>query len=311
MHTIDWQPRTDLDDAKAHPVTGRMTGPGPVAVIGDDGGPLRLRLEQAGYAAAAVSDAQYVLYVADSHPANTTETDVDFAVRISAEVSGLVRTLAERYADKPAALWIVTRGVHESVAPSALRQSFLWGFAGVIAAEHPELWGGLVDLAVDGDLDDAAPALADLLQTPSKSILVLRDGVVLAPTLAPVSRQAGAQVPAMQARCRLPHHRWNGRTWSADGRLARRPRRSSIGTDRPYAVAAKAGLGTRHPRRRTAPEDRRNSRPGNAGCDSRSRRRRHRMPRRRAGPVGQARSMTELHRSAGSSMRQASRTINW
>jgi phthiocerol/phenolphthiocerol synthesis type-I polyketide synthase A len=98
--------------------------------------------------------------------------------------------LAERDADKPAALWIVTRGVHESVAPSTLRQSFLWGFAGVIAAEHPELWGGLVDLAVDDDLDDpleeSAPALADLLATPSKSILVLRDGVVLAPTLAPV-----------------------------------------------------------------------------------------------------------------------------
>ena len=190
VHTIDWQPRTDLDDAKVHPVTGRVTGPGPVAVIGDDGAPLRVRLEEAGYAPDAVSDARYVLYVADSHPASTTETDVDFAVRISAEVTGLVRTLAERDADKPAALWIVTRGVHESVTPSALRQSFLWGFAGVIAAEHPELWGGLVDLAVDGDLDAAldetGPALADLLQTPSKSILVLRDGVVLAPALTPV-----------------------------------------------------------------------------------------------------------------------------
>jgi phthiocerol/phenolphthiocerol synthesis type-I polyketide synthase A len=182
VHTIDWQPRTGLHDAEANPVPG----PGPVAIIGDDGAPLRMRLEEAGYAPDAVSDARYVLYVADSQPASTTETDVDFAVRTSAEVTGLVRTLAERDANKPAALWIVTRGVHESIAPSALRQSFLWGFAGVIAAEHPELWGGLVDLAVDDDLDDAAPTLADLLQTPTKSILVLRGGVVLAPTLAPV-----------------------------------------------------------------------------------------------------------------------------
>ncbi len=97
MHTIDWQPRTDLDDAQAHPAAGRATGPGPVAVIGDDGALLRLRLEKAGYAAAdGVSEARYVVYIADSHPASTTEADVDFAVRISAEISGLVRTLAER-----------------------------------------------------------------------------------------------------------------------------------------------------------------------------------------------------------------------
>jgi phthiocerol/phenolphthiocerol synthesis type-I polyketide synthase A len=182
VHAIDWQPRTDLDDAQADPVTG----PGPVAVIGGDAGPLRTRLDEAGYPPAEVSDARFVLYVADSRPASPTETDVDFAVRISGEITGLVRTLAERDAKKPAALWIVTRGVHESAAPSALRQSFLWGLAGVIAAEHPGLWGGLVDLAIDADLDDAAPALADLLATPSKSILLLRDGAVLTPTLAPL-----------------------------------------------------------------------------------------------------------------------------
>ena len=192
VHTIDWQPRTDLDDAQAHPATERVTGAGPVAVIGDDGSSLRRCLEEAGYPPATeadgVSEARYIVYVTDSHPASTAETDVEFAVRTSAEISGLVRTLAKREPDNPAALWIVTRGVHESVVPSALRQSFLWGFAGVIAAEHPELWGGLVDLAADDDPDDALAesALADLLQTPSKSISVVRDGVVLAPTLAPV-----------------------------------------------------------------------------------------------------------------------------
>ena len=182
VHTIEWQPRPDPEDVEAVPVTG----PRPVAVIGDDGTQLGTRLADAGYAPAAVSDARHVLYVADSQPADATETDVDFAVRISAEVSGLVRTLAERDSDKPAALWIVTRGVHEAVAPSAVRQSVLWGLAGVIAAEHPELWGGLVDVAVDTDLGAAAPALAGVLQTPSKSILVLRNGVVLAPALTPV-----------------------------------------------------------------------------------------------------------------------------
>ncbi|HTX96096.1 MAG TPA: acyltransferase domain-containing protein [Mycobacterium sp.] len=182
VHTIEWQPRPGPEDAEALPVTG----PRPVTVIGDDGTQLGTRLADAGYVPAAVSDARHVLYVADSQPADATETDVDFAVRISAELARLVRNLAERDADNPAALWIVTRGVHEAVTPSALRQSFLWGLAGVIAAEHPELWGGLVDVAADTDLAAAAPALADVLQTPSRSILVLRNEVVLAPALAPV-----------------------------------------------------------------------------------------------------------------------------
>ncbi|KAA1251687.1 acyltransferase domain-containing protein [Mycobacterium simiae] len=182
VHTIDWQPRSDRADEKP------ATTIGSVAVIGAGGAGLTSRLEAAGYPPAPVSDARYVLYLANGDSAD--DTDVDFAVRTSAAISALVRTLAEREPDKPAALWIVTRGVHESVTPSALRQSFLWGLAGVIAAEHPELWGGLVDLAVDSDVDDAlaqaGPALADLIPTPSKSILVLRDGIVLAPSLAPV-----------------------------------------------------------------------------------------------------------------------------
>ncbi|ORB97037.1 Phthiocerol/phenolphthiocerol synthesis polyketide synthase type I PpsA [Mycobacterium persicum] len=198
VHTIDWQPRADVVDAQAHPAAGRVTGPQPIAVIGDDGAPLRTHLENAGYPPAAVSDARYLLYVADSQPATADETDVDFSVRVTAEIGSLVKTLVTRDADKPAALWIVTRGVHESAAPSALRQSFLWGLAGVIAAEHPQRWGGLVDLAADADVDESAPILIDLLAAPSKSILVSRDGVVLAPALAPVR---GTPVrPSLQCR---------------------------------------------------------------------------------------------------------------
>lgn len=143
VHTIDWQPRTDLGGAQVDP-------------------------------------ASVVVYSADSH-VDTQETEVDYAVRVCAEVTALVKELAERDTNQPASLWIITRGVYESASPAALRQSFLWGLAGVIAAEHPEIWGGLVDLAVDGDLDEA------LLTTSSKSILVFRDGMVLAPSLAPIS----------------------------------------------------------------------------------------------------------------------------
>ena len=72
---------------------------------------------------------------------------------------------------------------------AALRQSCLWGLAGVIGAEQPQLWGGLVDIPVGDDIGDCASALSTVLPTAAKSILVLRDGEFLAPALVPVSGQ--------------------------------------------------------------------------------------------------------------------------
>ena len=74
-----------------------------------------------------------------------------------------------------------------------MRQSCLWGTAGVIRAEQPQLWGGLVDIPagsdIGEDIGDCAPALSAVLRTPAKSILVLRDGEFLARGVAPVSGQ--------------------------------------------------------------------------------------------------------------------------
>jgi phthiocerol/phenolphthiocerol synthesis type-I polyketide synthase A len=182
-HALDWQPRPDPAGAQHH-----VTGPAAVLGGAEDIKVLRMRLAGAGYRPAAVSNARYVLYLADpTGPAGPDETDTDYAVRVSAEITTLVQTLAERDPDNPAALWILTRGVHEAADADAIRQSFLWGLAGVIAAEHPELWGGLVDLAADTDLADEA--LAGVLDAPSKSVLLLRDGVVLAPALIPLTGQ--------------------------------------------------------------------------------------------------------------------------
>ena len=62
------------------------------------------------------------------------------------EVGDLVRLLADRDDQHPATLWIITRGVREADSEAALPQSCLWGLARVIAAEQPDLWGGLVDI---------------------------------------------------------------------------------------------------------------------------------------------------------------------
>ena len=58
----------------------------------------------------------------------------------------LVRAIA--LVGKTSKIWMVTSGAQglEAEDPIALTQSPLWGFGRVAALEHPELWGGLVDL---------------------------------------------------------------------------------------------------------------------------------------------------------------------
>nr|MCW1957436.1 beta-ketoacyl reductase [Mycobacterium sp.] len=72
-------------------------------------------------------------------------------------------------------------------AAAARRQGRLWALAGVIDAEQPQLWGGLVDLGPDDQVADCAADLAGILHSPAKSTLLLRDGAFLASTLAEVS----------------------------------------------------------------------------------------------------------------------------
>ena len=183
-HVIDWQP-FEPGEGDTHVAHDAAT----VAVLGDDSavGTLRDRLAGAGYPSAGVADARYVLYVAESE---SDETDLDCAVRLSTEVADLVRGLAVRGDDHPVTLWIITRGVREGSSDAAVRQSCLWGTAGVIRAEQPQLWGGLVDVPDGADVADWASALAArsaVLTTRAKPILALRDGGFLTQVLAPVS----------------------------------------------------------------------------------------------------------------------------
>jgi phthiocerol/phenolphthiocerol synthesis type-I polyketide synthase A len=179
-----WQPfQPGEAEADSHQVADGLAT---IAVLGEDSiaGRLRDRLADADYPTAAVADARYVLYVAESA---SDATDLDCAVRLSAEVAELVRGLAERDDDNPVTLWIITRGVREGSSDAAVRQSCLWGTAGVIRAEQPQLWGGLVDVQDDADAADWVPALSTILRTPAKSIVALRDGEFFTQVFAPVS----------------------------------------------------------------------------------------------------------------------------
>jgi len=81
-------------------------------------------------------------------------------------------------------LWCLTDGVHECVSATALAQAPLWGLARILAGEHPELWGGLVDLPAASPLP---AAFARVLRSPStEDVIVLRDEGPLVGRLAPL-----------------------------------------------------------------------------------------------------------------------------
>jgi len=81
---------------------------------------------------------------------------------------------------RPPKLWIATRGA-QAVGPSAglpgLSQAALWGLAGSMAREAPELWGGIIDLDPNVSPQAAAADLnRALTQSPGETQLAVRAG---------------------------------------------------------------------------------------------------------------------------------------
>lgn len=73
-------------------------------------------------------------------------------------------------------LWLVTRGA-VSIGDSllAMAQAPLWGLGKVIALEHPELWGGMLDLAPEATKDEATKLLVEIEDSQGEDHLAFRD----------------------------------------------------------------------------------------------------------------------------------------
>ena len=81
-----------------------------------------------------------------------------------------LRGMVELHTDAPIPVWLLTQGA-VAVAPmepiTAVEQAPLWGLGRVLSLEHPELWGGLIDLPRDNPALQL-PALAALLLAQDK-----------------------------------------------------------------------------------------------------------------------------------------------
>lgn len=104
-------------------------------------------------------------------------TAVAFA-RLVAEVAALP--------DRKPRLWCLTSGVREAASVDRLGGSPLWGMGRVAASEHPEFWGGVVDVPAGPLGEESATLLLDLLPLrPQEPVLSLADGTVQVPRLVP------------------------------------------------------------------------------------------------------------------------------
>ncbi|WP_344868876.1 type I polyketide synthase [Amycolatopsis ultiminotia] len=125
---------------------------------------------------AALGDVDVVTATLETVP----EGDFDGVLYVP-EDNGLTGTLALVQRDLGAPLWVLTRGAVAAVPGEpvpAPEQAQVWGFGRVAALEHPQRWGGLVDLPSTEDNRTADHLRAVLAGTEDQ--VALRESGVLA-----------------------------------------------------------------------------------------------------------------------------------
>ncbi len=102
----------------------------------------------------------------------------------------LIQGVLREAAAAPPKLWFVSRGGQPvGDAPVAPHQAPLWGVGRALSLEHPEVWGGLVDLSPRAHPDEASDLARQLLGGDGEDLVAFRDGQRL------VARLASAEVP--------------------------------------------------------------------------------------------------------------------
>jgi NAD(P)-dependent dehydrogenase (short-subunit alcohol dehydrogenase family)/acyl carrier protein len=82
--------------------------------------------------------------------------DVSLRKQIGADVLAIIQALASSGTESSPRLWVVTSGAMPVLSEerTSVAQTPVWGLGQAIAAEHPQLWGGLLDLAPEPALRD-------------------------------------------------------------------------------------------------------------------------------------------------------------
>jgi 6-methylsalicylic acid synthase len=182
VHEINWRP-LELTTADAD---------GEILVIGAEA--LRDDLEAAGARCRWIADPEQLTaaeLVEATQVLVATPPDPDVPEGATRAAWLLLRTaqrLAELDLPSPPRLWCITTGVHGGQGAAQLAQSSMWGLGRIIAGEHDELWGGVVDLPAD---EPAHRVLLDVIRAaPGEDVIAVRDGEPLVARLRRTERES-------------------------------------------------------------------------------------------------------------------------
>ncbi|MFI5867301.1 beta-ketoacyl synthase N-terminal-like domain-containing protein [Streptomyces sp. NPDC051546] len=175
VHRLTWQTYTPSPDG------GR---PADVVLVGDDPAlikPLHQQFTRAGIPCQVVDSPQAALATAADTmilvPSRAADRPpADWAEHQSWALLQAARSIAASDRRPLPRLWCVARGVRGDTPDCDLALSPLLGIARIIAGEHPEVWGGLIDVDVDLRVPHEAERLRTLITgAPGEDIIALTD----------------------------------------------------------------------------------------------------------------------------------------
>jgi acyl transferase domain-containing protein/acyl-CoA synthetase (AMP-forming)/AMP-acid ligase II len=140
-----------------------------------------------------------VLYLVGMDLAETAAPDVDSLWRDQKRNIGgllyLIQTVTELQLPDKIELWIITNNVHdvdEASTAISISQSPLWGFAQTIKLEHPQLWGGIIDLDLSILQDDPDRVIGEIKSGREKQVCLRSNSKRYIPRLLRGSEVTGA-----------------------------------------------------------------------------------------------------------------------
>ena len=178
LHRLVWNPVPWREDSRPAAVVvvggASISRDGVVRDLAAAGVPHSLCEDPAEMRSAAGTVASDAVVLVVPGPDDSPEESVSLATRT-------LRTMPDH--GVKARMWVLTHRVHEG---ANVVHAPLWGLARVAAAEHPEVFGGVLDVAGPG-----LPVGA-LSSVHGHPVVVMRDGVARSARLAPAERGAGA-----------------------------------------------------------------------------------------------------------------------